>query len=311
MAVGRDEQRAFDAVERDQREQRPGLGRGQRLEREGRRQPSTRLPGGCSANHGGGTHDGLCARTYSCHSAFMTINGFVAHDARALRATRQGGARDRHRAGDGIGGQHHELRGICSATGSSSRPYRPLSCSSDPRPPRSSRSPAACSMWRTAWPPSPTAGGLHLEKSSINTSIDVTNIILQCTSLTGCRLLATANQALPNEVAEVVDVVTLDDEAGTITLTGRAIVGAPAALVLNTLFQTDVFVAGMELGIVRGTLHVRRGTRNRTRTCGRRGRLPRGSRWCRPTRDAPCPTASTGHRSTAAPATRRRRRRRT
>ena len=97
------------------------------------------------------------------------------------------------------------------------------------------------------------SGGLHLEKSSINTSIDVTNITLQCTSLTGCRLLGTANQALPNEVAEVVDVVISDDEAGTITFTGRALVGAAAALVLNTLFQTDVFVAGMELGVVRGT----------------------------------------------------------
>ena len=50
-------------------------------------------------------------------------------------------------------------------------------------------------------------GGLHLEKSSINMSVDVTNLIVQCTSLTGCRLLGTANQALPNEVAEIVDVV--------------------------------------------------------------------------------------------------------
>ena len=97
------------------------------------------------------------------------------------------------------------------------------------------------------------AGGLHLEKSSINTSIDVTNLIVQCTSITGCRFLGTANQALPNEVAEIVDVVTSDDEAGTITFTGRALVGAAAALVLNTLFQTNVFVAGMELGIIRGT----------------------------------------------------------
>jgi hypothetical protein len=97
------------------------------------------------------------------------------------------------------------------------------------------------------------AGGLHIEKSSINQSVDVTNLIVQCTSLTGCRFLGTANQALPNEVAEIVDVTTVDDEAGTITFTGRALVGAPAALVLNTLFQTDVFFAGMELGIIRGT----------------------------------------------------------
>lgn len=96
-------------------------------------------------------------------------------------------------------------------------------------------------------------GGLRLEKSSINMSVDVTNITLQCTSLSGCHLLGTANQALPNEVAEIVDVTTSDDEAGTITFTGRALVTAVGALALNTLFQTDVFVAGMELGVVRGT----------------------------------------------------------
>ena len=96
-------------------------------------------------------------------------------------------------------------------------------------------------------------GGLRLEKSSINQTVEVTNIILQCTSISGCHLLGTANAALPNEVAEVVDVSTSDDEAGTITFTGRALVTAVGALALNTLFQTDVFVAGMELGVVRGT----------------------------------------------------------
>ena len=97
-------------------------------------------------------------------------------------------------------------------------------------------------------------GGLRLEKQSINTSIDVTNITLQCTGVTGCRLLGTANMAIPNEVATLVDTVITDDEAGTITVTGRAQVSAAAALVLNTLFQTNVFYEGFELGVVRSTL---------------------------------------------------------
>ena len=59
--------------------------------------------------------------------------------------------------------------------------------------------------------------------------------------------------AIPNEVAEVVDVTTTDDEAGTITFEGRALVTDVGAFALNTLFQTDVFVAGMELGVVHGT----------------------------------------------------------
>jgi hypothetical protein len=98
------------------------------------------------------------------------------------------------------------------------------------------------------------AGGLRIEKSSINMAVDVTNITLQCTGVTGCRLLGTANQVLPNEVAEVVDITVSDDEAGTITFAGRALVGAAGALALNTLFQTDVFEAGMELGLLTSTL---------------------------------------------------------
>jgi hypothetical protein len=97
-------------------------------------------------------------------------------------------------------------------------------------------------------------GGLRLEKQSINMTVDTTNITIQCTTLTGCRLLGTANQALPNEVAMIVDTVTTDDEAGTITFTGRAVISAVTALALNTLFQTDIFVEGMELGVIRSTL---------------------------------------------------------
>ena len=97
-------------------------------------------------------------------------------------------------------------------------------------------------------------GGLHIEKSSINMSVDVTNITLQCTGLTGCRLIGTANQVLPNEVAEIVDVAITDDEAGTINFSGRALVTATGALALNTLFQTTVFEAGMELGVLTSVL---------------------------------------------------------
>ena len=91
-------------------------------------------------------------------------------------------------------------------------------------------------------------GGLRLEKESIGMTVDTTNFTVQCTSLTGCRLLGTANQALPNEVAEIVDVTITDDEAGTVTLQGRAVIGEVTALALNTLFQTNIFVAGMEMG---------------------------------------------------------------
>jgi hypothetical protein len=100
----------------------------------------------------------------------------------------------------------------------------------------------------------PHGGGLRLEKSSINMSIDVTNLTIVCSGVTGCRLIGTANAALPNEVAEIVDVAVTDDEAGTITFTGRALVTATGALALNTLFQTTVFEEGMELGVIRSTL---------------------------------------------------------
>jgi hypothetical protein len=97
-------------------------------------------------------------------------------------------------------------------------------------------------------------GGMRLEKSSIGMTVDTTNITIQCDGLSGCKLLGTANQVLPNEVAEIVDTVTTDDEAGTITFTGRALIPEVTALALNTLFQTDIFFAGMELGVIRSTL---------------------------------------------------------
>jgi hypothetical protein len=95
-------------------------------------------------------------------------------------------------------------------------------------------------------------GGLRLAKDSIGVTLDTTNLTVECTSLTTCRLLGTASMAVPTEVAELHDVTITDDEAGTITFTGRALVGQATALVLNTLFQTDVFFTGMELGVLRG-----------------------------------------------------------
>jgi hypothetical protein len=101
----------------------------------------------------------------------------------------------------------------------------------------------------------PHDGGLRLAKDSIGMTIDTTNITIQCTSLTSCRLLATANQALPNEVAEIANPQMTDDEVGTVTITGVAQLSQLTALTLNTLFQTDIFYAGFQLGTVRSTLH--------------------------------------------------------
>jgi hypothetical protein len=97
-------------------------------------------------------------------------------------------------------------------------------------------------------------GGLRLEKQSIGMTLETTNFTIQCTSLTSCRLLATANQALPNEVAEIADPQLADNEEGTVTITGIAQLSAATALVLNTLFQTTIFHEGFQLGIVRSTL---------------------------------------------------------
>ena len=97
------------------------------------------------------------------------------------------------------------------------------------------------------------SGGLHMEKASIGVAIDITNITLQCTGITGCRLIGTVNGAAPTQVAEVVNVSVTDDEAGTITFYGRALVTQDGALALNTLFQTNVFYAGMELGELKAT----------------------------------------------------------
>jgi hypothetical protein len=95
----------------------------------------------------------------------------------------------------------------------------------------------------------PHQGGLHIEKSSIGMAIDATNVTLACLPLAGCRLLNTANNLLPNELAEVKDFTFTDDGAGTVTVQGRAVISAVTALTLNTLFQTQVFEAGMELGV--------------------------------------------------------------
>ena len=95
----------------------------------------------------------------------------------------------------------------------------------------------------------PHQGGLRIEKSSIGFALDATNVTLACLPLAGCRLLNTANNLLPNELAEVKDFTFTDDGSGTVTVQGRALITGVTALVLNTLFQTQVFEAGMELGV--------------------------------------------------------------
>lgn len=100
-------------------------------------------------------------------------------------------------------------------------------------------------------------GGLRLAKDSINFTIDVTNPTLTCTTSLvepKCRVLATANGVLPNELAEIHNLTVSDNMTGTVSVQGRALVGQVAALALNTLFQTQVFKAGMELGVWKSTI---------------------------------------------------------
>jgi hypothetical protein len=106
----------------------------------------------------------------------------------------------------------------------------------------------------------PHQGGLHIEKTSINQAIDATNVTVACVNagtitLAGCHVLNTANNLLPNELAEVKDYTLTDNGTGTVTLQGRATITAVTALVLNTLFQSQVFVEGMELGVLTSTFH--------------------------------------------------------
>ena len=104
----------------------------------------------------------------------------------------------------------------------------------------------------------PHQGGLHIEKSSIGQQIDATNVTVACVNagtitLAGCHVLNTANNVLPNELAEIKDFQFSDPGSGTVTITGRAVITDVTALVLNTLFQTQVFTAGMELGTIKST----------------------------------------------------------
>jgi hypothetical protein len=96
-------------------------------------------------------------------------------------------------------------------------------------------------------------GGLRLQKDPI--TLDTTNLTISCTSLSGCSLLGTANQAIPNEVATIESVSITDDEAGTITFNGIAVIPPATALALNTLFSTTAFVAGDQLGVIIATIH--------------------------------------------------------
>jgi hypothetical protein len=101
----------------------------------------------------------------------------------------------------------------------------------------------------------PHEGGLHLEKSSINFGLDATNVTLACLPVAGCHVLNTANNLLPNELAELADVKWTDNGDGTATVTGRALITQVTALALNTLFQSNAFAAGMELGVWTTTIN--------------------------------------------------------
>jgi hypothetical protein len=94
-------------------------------------------------------------------------------------------------------------------------------------------------------------GGLRMQKDPV--TLDTTNLTINCTSLTGCRLLGTANQVLPNEVATIESVTMTDDEAGTVRFDGIAVIPETTALALNTLFSTDAFAAGDQLGVIQAT----------------------------------------------------------
>ena len=97
-------------------------------------------------------------------------------------------------------------------------------------------------------------GGLRLTKAKINQTIDATNITLACLPVVGCRILNTANNLLPNELAELRDVTWSDNGNGTVTVFGSAYVGPVTALALNTLFQSNAFYDGMFLGNIRSEL---------------------------------------------------------
>ena len=106
----------------------------------------------------------------------------------------------------------------------------------------------------------PHQGGLHMEKASIGVAIDATNVTVSCVNagtipVAGCRVLNTANNVLPNELAEIKDFTFSDPGTGTVTITGRAVISEVTALVLNTLFQSQVFHAGMELGPITSKLN--------------------------------------------------------
>jgi hypothetical protein len=99
----------------------------------------------------------------------------------------------------------------------------------------------------------PHQGGIRMSKASINQTIDATNITVSCVNagtiaVAGCRVLNTANNLLPNELAEIQEFEFDDPNGGKLTVTGFARITAATALVLNTLFETNVFEAGMELG---------------------------------------------------------------
>lgn len=100
----------------------------------------------------------------------------------------------------------------------------------------------------------PHQGGLRISKDSIGMTIDVTNVTLACLPVVGCHVLNTANNLLPNELAEVRNFTFTDNGNGTVSILGYAHINAVTALTLNTLFQSTVFYDGMQLGAFKTTL---------------------------------------------------------
>jgi hypothetical protein len=90
-------------------------------------------------------------------------------------------------------------------------------------------------------------GGLRITKGS--TTVDTTNLTIKCDTLLGCSLMGTGLRLVPTEVAQLQN-VNMTRRLGAITLTGTAVLRQPTVTVLNTLFNSTVFKAGMQLGLV-------------------------------------------------------------
>jgi hypothetical protein len=99
----------------------------------------------------------------------------------------------------------------------------------------------------------PHKGGLRMSKGS--TTVDTTNLTIKCDPVLNCSLLGTGLKLVPTEVVQIQN-PKVKRSPGTITLTGVGVFREPTVTVLNTLFNTTVFQAGMELGVLTATMKV-------------------------------------------------------